>query len=234
MRKSAIIAMIVGTAAVAAAGQKVEIAAPPALPSPLTVELAGVYDFGMNQFMKSGYIGKKNHVNQFGGDITVSYALDGNQSVNFRMGYKYGSDKFALVGRDYITTLVSPHLRAEESLHTVTLLPGYRYTWTVDEQWKVFAGANAGLACNIANVGLVDTFDARSFGKVSGRKSAWNFAYSLEAGASYKVSATVDIFAAASWSGNLARPSVRIASETIGKLKAQQYIGVRVGAAIKF
>lgn len=235
--KYTLIAMMMGLAGVATAGQKLVAVAPaPTAPAPAWgVELAGTYGWGLGKYMKSSYIGKKNHMNQVGGDITGVYNLDENNAVTLRFGYTYGGDKFGMTYvegdgeglRDVNTTI-------KERLHTFTLMPGYRYTVALNDKWSVYAGVNAGVAAASAKLEETLHIDRRTDLTASAHKSAWGFAWSVEAGARYAVTETVDVFAAVSYTGNTARPNIKYAGESVGRVRTQQTLGVRAGVGIKF
>lgn len=231
--KYTLIAMMLGLAGVATAGQSVVAQAPVqvAATTPVWgVEVAGNYNFGLGQFLKKGNaLGKKNHVNTVGGDITGVYNIDENNAVTLRFGYNYGSDKFAMW-----SPIPSVGLSARERLHSFTLMPGYRYTVALDERWSVFAGANVGLAANSVKLSEHVSIDRRSDMTFNAHKSAWGLAWSVEAGAKYQLDANWYAFGAVSYSGNTARPSVRFNGYNVGKMKTQQYLGVRLGVGVQF
>lgn len=235
--KYTLITMMLGLASVATAGQKLVVAEPtpaPAAPA-WGVELGGTYGWGLRQYMKSPVIGKKNHMNQVGGDITGVYNLDENNAVTLRFGYTYGGDKFgmALVD-DEGMRLEDVNTTVKERLHTFTLMPGYRFTYALNEDWSVFAGANVGIAAASSKLEVSHQIDRRSDLTASAHKSAWGFAWSVEAGVKYNVAENVNVFAAAVWSGNTARPNIKFAGEGVGRVHAQQTLGVRAGVGFTF
>lgn len=235
--KYTLITMMLGLAGVATAGQSMVAQAPvaPATAPAWGVELGGVYGWGLRQYMKSPYISKKNHMNAVGGDITGVYNLDENNAVTLRFGYTYGGDKFgmALVD-DEGNRLMDMNTTVKERLHTFTLMPGYRFTYALNEDWSVFAGANVGVAATSAKLEVTHHIDRRSDLTASAHKSAWGFAWSVEAGVKYNVTENVNVFAAAVWSGNTARPNIKFAGEGVGRVHAQQTLGVRAGVGFTF
>lgn len=228
--KNTLFMVMMGLTGVAFAGQSL-VAVAPAVETPVWgVEVAGAYNFSLGQLLKKdNVIGKKNHVNTVGGDITGVYNLDENNAVTLRVGYGYGSDKFAVWTPD-------PSLSASmrERLHSFTIMPGYRYTYAVNDSWSVFAGANVGLAANSLKLSERVGIDSRSAMTADAHKSAWGFAWSVEAGAKYQLDANWNVFAAVSYSGNTAQPSVRFNGYKVGKMKPQQYLGVRLGVGYNF
>lgn len=234
--KSAFITML-ALAGIACAGEKSAPISVPAIPAPVhswAVELGGQYNWGLGKFMKSDYFGKKNHMNTVGGDITGVYNLDENQAVTLRFGYTYGGDKFAVVADGVGEGLEIPNAHVRERLHSFTLMPGYRYTYNINERWSVYAGANIGLAAESAKFALSVDLDSRSRMTSEAHKSAWGFAWSVEVGGAYQVAENMKLFAAMTYSGNTARPNIKYASESIGKVRAQQYLGVRAGVSYSF
>lgn len=236
--KYTLIAMMMGLAGVATAGQKLVPVAPATAPAPTPawgVELAGTYGWGLGKFMKSEDITKKNHMNQVGGDITGVYNLDENNAVTLRFGYTYGGDKFSMAYVDEGQGgLYDMNSTIKERLHTFTLMPGYRYTVALDDKWSVYGGVNVGVAAVSAKLEETLHLDRRSDLSASAHKSAWGFAWSVEAGARYAVTETVDVFAAVSYTGNTARPNIKYDGESVGRVRTQQTIGVRAGVGIKF
>lgn len=234
--KYTLITMMLGLASVATAGQSMVAQAPvvPATVPAWGVELGGVYGWGLRQYMKSPYISKKNHMNAVGGDITGVYNLDENNAVTLRFGYTYGGDKFGMSYTDGQGGLMDMNTTVKERLHTFTLMPGYRYTYVLNEDWSVFAGANVGVAATSAKLEVTEHIDRRSDLTASAHKSAWGFAWSVEAGVKYNVTENVNVFAAAVWSGNTARPNIKFDGESVGRVRAQQTLGVRAGVGFTF
>lgn len=228
--KYTLIMIMLGLAGTCFAGQSVVASAPAPVAPAWGVELGGTYNFALGKYSR-GALGdlKKNHVNTIGGDITGLYNIDENQAVTLRFGYGYGSDKFGVWTP---SPDVSAHMR--ERLHSFTIMPGYRYTYALNDKWSLYAGANVGLAANIAKDSYTLVDDRRSRTTLDAHKSAWGFAWSIEGGAKYQINETVNVFAAVSYSGNTARPSVRYAGENWGKMRAQQYLGVRAGVGFSF
>lgn len=230
-----IVAMVAAVMATAYAGQSViATPAPQSTSGTWGVEVAAVYNWGLNQYMKSDVICKKNHINTVGGDITGVYNIDDNQAVTLRVGYGYGQDKFALVDDSYSNTLRDPNWHAKEVLHQFTIMPGYRYTWDINQSWSVYAGANVGLAANVAKLDVTEELDRRSSYTESAHKSAWGFAWSVEVGGKYQIDEHWNAFAAVSYSGNTARPNIKYDGYSVGKVRTQQYIGVRLGVGYEF
>lgn len=223
--------MLVGLTAAAQAGQKLVIAEPvvPAAAPAWGVELAGTYNWGLNQLFKNNAMGKKNHVNTVGGDITGVYNIDENNAVTLRFGYGYGSDKYGVSFGEYI-----PGGTVRERLNAFTLMPGYRYTVALDEKWSVFGGVNVGLAANRLEVSETYHINERDTVTAKTHKSAWGFAWSAEVGAKYQINETVGVFVAGSYSGNTARPSLSYNGHSVGKMKTQGYLGVRAGVSFSF
>ena len=221
--------MVAAVMATAYAGQSV-IANPAPQPTagPWGVEVAANYNWGLGQYMKSDVIGKKNHINTIGGDITGVYNLDENQAVTLRFGYGYGHDKFALA------TYLDKGYYAKETLHQFTIMPGYRYTYPVNQAWSVYAGANVGLAANVAKIDETEVINRHSKHTESAHKSAWGFAWSVEVGAKYQIDTNWNAFAALSYSGNTARPNIKYDGQSVGKVRTQQYLGVRLGVGYTF
>lgn len=235
MKTAFITALALGT--VAFAGEKsapVAIAPAPAAPvHTWAVELGAQYNWGLGKFMKNSVVNKKNHINTVGGDITGVYNLDENQAVTLRFGYTYGSDKFAFSGGSE-GCIVLPNGHIKERLHTFSLMPGYRYTYAINDKWSVYAGANIGVSAEKAYMKETVNLDRRSSISGAAHKSAWGFAYSVEVGAKYAINENWGAFAALSFSGNTAKPNLKYDGYSVGKVRAQQYLGVRAGVSYSF
>lgn len=230
MKVNYIIAVMLAVATTAFAGQSVVPAPSPAVSAPYTpawgVELAGVYNWGMNKPVKNEIAGKHNHINGVGGDITGVYNIDESNAVTLRFGYTWGGDKFAVI-YDGWDAPVSGDFK--ETIHTFTIMPGYRYTHAINDKWSVYAGANVGVACELFRMEET-VFDdtARAHGH------GWGFAYSVEVGGRYAIDTNWDVFAALTFSGNTATAKVKYDGETVAKGAHHNYIGVRAGVGFKF
>lgn len=230
MKVNYIIAAMLAVATTAFAGQSVVPAPAPAVSAPSVqswgIELAGVYNWGLNKPVKNEIAGKHNHINGIGGDITGVYNFDENNAVTLRFGYTWGNDKFATIYSDGDET-VSGHFK--ETIHTFTIMPGYRYTYAINDQWSVYAGANVGMACELLRMEETvfdDTERAHGHG--------WGFAYSVEVGGRYAIDTNWEAFAALSFSGNTASAKVKHNSHTVAKGAHHNYLGVRLGVGYKF
>lgn len=234
--KSAFIIALTALAGITFAGEKSAPIATVTAPAPAhawAVELGAQYNWGLGKYMKSDFFTKKNHVNTVGGDITGVYNLDENQAVTLRFGYTYGSDKYAVVdgGKGGI---MLPNAHVKERLHTFALMPGYRYTYDINEKWSVYAGANVGIAAESAKIAETVELDRRSRYTSEAHKSAWGFAWGLEVGGAYKVADNMKVFAAVTYTGNTATPNIKYDGVSVGKVRAQQYLGVRAGVSYAF
>ncbi|MGN0810180.1 MAG: outer membrane protein [Akkermansia muciniphila] len=234
---------IIALAAPALAGTKPAVAPAPApaptpapVVSPWAVELGAGFnkaakvtfptdeDFGQDQ--------KK--VNTWSWDITGVYNLDENNALTLRLGYAYGNRQ-----QDVADRIIT---------NTWCLMPGYRYTYALDDQWSIFAGVNAGIASHAwrVKIGADDgddepgTFDADDDDDnvpSSIHKSGWGFAYSAELGVRYAINTNWDVFAAYQFSGNTAAPKYKISGPggTFSlRSKKQNFHGVRIGVGYTF
>lgn len=238
MKKTLIAMMLLGLVGTATAGQKLVVTEPtaPVETSSWAVELGESYNFALNQFAKSQYMTKKNHINQLATSLTGVYNIDENQAVTLRFQYGYGSDKFALTNGGTLATkqLREPSIWAREREHTFALMPGYRYTVKLDDKWSVYAGASVGIANeNIKLTGNVE-LDARTRLSASTHHSAYGFAYAVETGVKYNLTENTYIMGTLSFSGNTAKPKLVHEGEEILKGKSQMWLGAGVSVGVKF
>ncbi|MGN0820796.1 MAG: outer membrane protein [Akkermansia sp.] len=201
---------IIALATPALAGTKPAVAPAPApaptpapVVSPWAVELGVGYNKAARNVFKETPDQKK--VNTWSWDITGVYNLDDSNALTLRLGYAYGNRQMWGDGR-VIT-------------NTWSLMPGYRYTYALDDQWSLFAGANVG----IVNWAWRD--------KGCCHESGWGFGYSAELGVSYAICPQWNVFAAYQFSGNTANPTYQ-PHETA--TKEQNFHGVRIGVGYTF
>lgn len=168
-----------------------------------SVEVAGSYKFAAADL----YDGEGSpSVDLFGADLTFGYNFNKNNSINVRLGYAYG-DKTTDGVKDEVSVF--------------TLMPGYRYTYDLNDKVALFVGANAGISslkCEFSYEDVKEDADKVGFG------------YSVDLGAQYALTDTVSIFAAYEFSGSTARP-VDCDGD---KVKSQTYHGIRAGVSVEF
>ena len=206
MKKIAI--MMLACAAPAFAGEPaVDMTTPAPVPpapaeNPWTYEMGMSYSWATNSPIRGENFDK---VQTIGVDVTACYKLDDRNSLNMRLGYGWGDSSCDFT-------------EGEQKLHinTWTLMPGYRYTYPMNDKWSVFAGANIGVAAT-------GWKEHGALGKA--HDSAWGFAYSAEAGLRYQVCPNADLFVGYVFSGNTAKPS---------GCREQVTHGVRFGFSMKF
>ncbi len=177
--------------------------APAPCPSPYTFEVGALYGFA-NKSLTPG--GKKTDV--YGGDFTAVYNMDQQNSLNLRLGYTFGDG-----------TSRYDNLRRETDIHTFSLMPGYRYTHAINENWASYIGFNLG----VANVSVKDNLRGDGFA-AHAHDSEYGFAYSAEAGLRYKLCENSQWFLAYQFYGSNADPGIR----------KQNYHAVRTGVSFKF
>ena len=214
---------LIALAAPALAGTKTVVATVPApapapapIVSPWAVEVGTGYNFASKNLFKDFEDQKK--VNTWGWDLTGVYKLDENNALTLRLGYAYGSRK------------QDDDVRYK--VNNWSLMPGYRYTYALDDQWSLFAGVNVG----VTNMKWRITGDFPAV-----EKSGWGFGYSAELGVRYAINTNWDVFAAYQFSGSTASPKYtetfdgQYGPESVStKAKAQNYHGVRIGVGYTF
>ena len=211
---------LIALAAPALAGTKTVVATVPApapapapIVSPWAVEVGTGYNFASKDLFKGDEDQKK--VNTWGWDLTGVYKLDENNALTLRLGYAYGNRK------------QDDDVRFK--VNNWSLMPGYRYTYALDDQWSLFAGVNVG----VTNMKWRITGDFPAV-----EKSGWGFGYSAELGVRYAINTNWDVFVAYQFSGSTASPKYTwdagngFTEST--KAKAQNYHGVRIGVGYTF
>ncbi|MGN1308521.1 MAG: outer membrane protein [Akkermansia sp.] len=183
--------------------------------SPWAVEIgAGFNKAAKSTFSSDNWEGRQKKVNTWSWDITGVYNLDENNALTLRLGYAYGNRQ-----QDVAERIIT---------NTWSLMPGYRYTYALNDQWSVFAGANIG----IVNHAWRD----KEEGAVT-HKSGWGFGYSAELGVRYDICPKWNVFAAYQFSGNTASPKYSMTED--GEVfsvrsKKQNFHGVRIGVGYTF
>ncbi len=199
---------------IATAGQPTPIypapaPAPCATPCPYTIELGAKYGFATTDIFR----GFSDNVDTYGGDITLVYHINKCHAFNLRGGYTYGHDSYS----------VNDATR-KVNLHTFYLMPGYRYTHALNDNWSAYIGANAGAA----NLSLKDNLRGERFQRKD-HNSDYGFAYSGEVGLRYRLCDASELFLAYEFFGSTANPGVRD-----GHTKKQTYNVVRTGVSFQF
>lgn len=197
------IVMMLACVAPVFAGEPAAVTAPAPAPAPAvnpwSYELGASFSWASTDLVKDSDADKAKTI---GVDLTACYALDDNNSVNLRFGYGWGYASDGWGGKYH--------------LHTWTLMPGYRYTYALDDTWSVYAGANIGIAASAwkwHNDGWHD------------HTSDWGFAYSAELGVRYALCPNSELFLGYIFSGNTAKPT---------GCEAQINHGIRAGVGMKF
>lgn len=182
-------------------------AAEAAVANPFGIEIAGTYTHMYND------IADDCSINTWGVDATLSYNINANWSVNFRMGWAIGSDSESYSEPGY-------YFDDEIEIQNLTFAPGVRYTTELDGNLSMFVGANIG-------VGVVKATDTWSALGYSGRysESETGFVYSVELGLRYNFSDNFYVFGAAQVWGTSASPD---------GLDSQHGAGLRIGMGLSF
>ena len=228
---------IIALAAPALAGTKPAPApAPVPTPAPVVSPWAVELGAGFNKAAKVTFptdeeFGQdQKKVNTWSWDITGVYNLDENNALTLRLGYAYGNRQ-----QDEADRIIT---------NTWCLMPGYRYTYALNDQWSLFAGANIGVASHAWRLKM-DADDGED-GDDEGddvdvprsiHKSGWGFAYSAELGVRYDINTNWNVFAAYQFSGNTAAPKYKISGPggtSSLRSKRQNFHGVRIGVGYTF
>lgn len=162
-----------------------------------------------------------NKIDMEGVDFTFGKKICANSSMNIRLGYGYGSDSgYQQVGFE--------SLYHRTSVHTFSLMPGYRYTWQMTPELDIFTGANLGIA-NQSIKGKISNDASR----VSGHGSEWGVQYSAEVGVTYDINESWYGLAAFQYLGNTCSPQKNAGNINL-KGEKQQYYTLRLGVGMKF
>lgn len=221
MNKIAILAL--ACAAPVMAGTP-EVIAPAPAPAPAvnpwSVEIGAGYNFAGRDLIKHSF-GEEEAIDTYGVDLTAVRAINDNNALTLRFGYTFGDeiDAESRAAGD----------RMKITVHTFSLLPGYRYTHALTEKLSAFCGVNVGLA-NMSVKAHTRWMEGDVYG---GHDSAWGIGYSAEVGLRYALCPRTELFAAYQFSGNTARVKLND-GEDCAKNHRQFYNGVRAGVSIKF
>ena len=215
---SAFLAAAVTLLAAAPTAQAAEV-------SPLSFEISTAYDSaGDKLYDESG------KVNTIGVELTGVYALDESKAITLRLGVGYGSHETEYtVHDDYYFGYDDYVFTDKYSLIRVNLMPGFRYTMSLSDKAKCFAGVNAGLVFqNVTNEwtedGDSDSKNANSIG----------LGYSAEIGFIYNFSERVSVLAAYQFSGSTNKTELDWGDGVKSTSKQQSYNTIRAGVSIRF
>ncbi len=167
-------------------------------------------------------------VDIIGGDLTVGYNLDAQNAIQLRFGYGFGRDMnssgSAETGMDKNTM----------DVHTFTLMPGYRYTYKMDDSWSIYGAVHAG----IANQSLkfeTEAIEVNRYHHERDHASDWGFAYSAEIGVRYDISSCMYTFLAYEFRGSDVKSTITSNwhNDEV-QSKAQTYHVIRLGLGCNF
>ncbi|MCI7698528.1 MAG: porin family protein [Akkermansia sp.] len=181
--------------------------------SPWAIELGAGFNKAAKVTIKGFADGEdttQKKVNTWSWDVTGVYNLNENNALTLRLGYAYGNRQ-----QDVADRIIT---------NTWSLMPGYRYTYALNDQWSLFAGANIGIVNHAWRV--------KTEGETA-HKSTWGFGYSAELGVRYDICPKWNVFAAYQFSGNTAAPRLDD-DEWYVNTKKQNFHGVRIGVGYTF
>lgn len=202
------IVLMLAAAAPVFAGEPVIVATPAPLTVPASQVCPWSYELGVSYSWAStdiidGVDGS--NAQTVGVDLTACYSLSETDMFNIRFGYGWGD---------------ADNWGGSQHFHTWSLMPGYRYTWKLDDTWSAYAGVNIGVAA----VAYKEHYEG-----LKDHCSAWGFAYSAELGVRYALSADTELFLGYIFSGNTAEPS-----KDGWSCEAQNNHGIRGGIGVRF
>lgn len=223
MKKSLILALALVAPAMAGDEKAAPIVDIP--PAPPAVSAWGIeLGFNMNYAMSDAW-DVFHDVNTYGLDLTASYKLNDNWSVNLRLGWAKGSDAWSgILTDDYGNCLASDSDKL--SILNWSIAPGIRYTAAITDKLSWFAGANIGLG--VSDIEYSWCYDITGLGTVESEKESDDevgMFYSVEAGLRYNVSTSCYVFGSAIFSGTTANPD---------ETDEQFSFGFRAGVGFEF
>ena len=167
--------------------------------------------YAMNSLMGNGT--KK--FGMVGPELTLVHNYDCKKAFTLRGSALYGRHGHAGFNPDGSLTSLGKL--------DVMLMPGFRYTHTLNPHTSVFAGVNVGVI--FTDINKEHTYNLNG----GGAESAWGFAGSAELGIKYSFNYKWNVFAAYQISTNTARPTVNDHKQSM-----QGYNGFRVGVGYTF
>ncbi len=217
MKKPLILAL--GLAGAAFAGEPVIAPTPAPIPTPtpapaccpISLELAAGYAFAMDDIY-DGFPSRD--IDLYTADLTAVYNINDKHSINLRFGYGFGDEAFRIYGATF-----------ETDVRTYSIMPGYRYTHTINEKWSTFIGANIGATRMVTRL-CIDSVAPRA----KADDSDWGLGYSIEVGAHYKFATDWSVFATYGISGN----TVNTQPASVFPTDNQNYHGFRIGVSHQF
>ena len=182
------------------------------------LELNAAYNFALKDIVKEDGAIPAYTVDTYGVDLTAVYAFNKNHAVNIRFGYATGDDEHTIYR--YIP------FNGKVEVQNIYIMPGYRLTTPLNDSLSLFTGVNLGLAQTKGEVEVSNSYVSRSESK-----SKWGFAWSVELGASQKVTETGSVTLALQLQGLHGRPYFEGVD---GKPESQLNLGVRLGYSCQF
>lgn len=214
MKKSLILALALVAPAMAGDEKAAPIVDIP--PAPPAASAWGI-ELGYNMTWPMSDVFDNYHdVNGYGFDVTGTYKLNDNWSVNLRFSWAKGSDANAVT--DYVG---NAFWTGKVSIHNWSIAPGVRYTAPITEKLAWFAGANVGFG--------VSDVEFEAWNVRYGTEEKWShdefgMYYSVEAGLRYNVTDSCYVYGAAMFNGSVLECD----------LDKQFNFGIRAGVGFEF
>ncbi len=188
--------------------------------NPWGVELGVSYNSPVTGIMKGDQWGASPKLSGVGFDLTGVYNITKQHAITLRMEYDNGDKRVLWTD-------------GEETyhLHTVALMPGYRFTCALSDSVSCFMGCNVGMS----NTWLKyrEVWEGEGTGSYKLHDSSQGFAYSAELGVRIALGEHVDVFVAYRFMGNTDRPRLRDGAELF-RTNTQRYHSVRCGVGVTF
>lgn len=182
----------------------------PDTPAASTTSSFGIEIGGNYTYMYEGL-----EVDTYGFDITGTYNINSNWSVNLRFSWANGDETY--IGGEYLYDL---------EVTNWSITPGIRYTAAISDSVYWFAGANVGYG---SSKGDEDWTDLLYKETGNNKDTAGGVTYTIETGLRFKCSDTCYLYGAVQYWGTTATPGD--SDELSGE---QQGINFRIGMGCSF
>ncbi len=167
------------------------------------------------------------NLQMMGADVTVGYKIDDSNAVQLRMGYSYGTADNRLDRGEIYET--------EAKLHSISVMPGYRYTCALDDSFSIYAAVHAGLTNASLKFNVKDYMPGQYYAESNTHDSEWGLGYSAEVGLRYDISDTLYTFVAYEFRGCTAEPTVGVNIDLREQsAESQSYHIIRLGMGMEF
>lgn len=183
-------------------------AAPKEEPTYFALEFTGLYGRACKELFKND--GKR--FDHWGPELTAVWEFNRHHAFTLRAGALHGRHSHYIGDEDVSLGKLD-----------LSLMPGYRFNYSVSRNFSLFAGVNAGVL--FTDINRPHTYDIN----LGGDESAWGVAGSVELGCRYYLNDYWELLLAYQYSADTARP------RSLGVRQAgQSYNSIRMGFKYNF